>query len=760
MRYSVCFLTLLIGVFCSCEVRNDRVAGEASGLSYVNTLIGTNSNPAFSHGNTYPAVTWPWGMNFWTPQTGTMADPWIYTYQSDSIRGFKQTHLPSPWIGDYGAFSLMPVTGELKTRDTERASRFFHSGEQATPYYYKVRLEDYQIDAELTATERCGYLRFTFPKGKERYVVFDAFERGGKVTILPEERKIVGFCSNHTGGTPPNFANYFVLAFDADFSDFGVWDREGVCPGRKETSSDYVGAYLRFDESREQVTVKVASSYISLEQAERTLRREIGEAGFDQVMERTKEVWARQMDRIRVEGGTEEERRTFYSNLYRVSLYPRQFYEYDEAGEPVYFSPYDGKVHKGYMFSDNGFWDTFRSAHPFYTLLFPELSEKLTQALIHIYEEGGWLPNWMSPGYRNSMIGAHAISLLADAYGKGIRNFDADKALEAVRKECSTTAPQIFMGRYGWKDYNERGYIPYPEYPQAVSMTLEYAYDDFCAMRLAEALGETDEAAGFKERAFSYRNVYDAATGFMRPRMADGRWHAPFDPYRWGGPYTEGNAIQYSWSVFHDVRGLVDLMGGKSRFLTMLDSVFIRPPRFSLYDRNFNEIAEMHHAGLGQYAHGNQPAQHLPYLYAYVGEPWKTQLWVRKIMDCLYDSTPNGYCGDEDNGQTSSWYLFGALGFYPVCPGTGEYVLGSPLFEKATLSLPGGGTFTIEAPGNSERNRFVRQVSLNGKAHTALFVRHADITAGGTLRFEMSADPCRDVNYAEEDLPFSLSTFD
>lgn len=756
MRYSI-FICISLFLLASCDRISKQEDGETSGLKYVNTLIGTNSNRAFSHGNTYPAVTRPWGMNVWTPQTGLMDDPWVYTYQSDSIRGFKQTHVPSPWIGDHGAFSIMPVTGPLRIRDTERASRFYHTEETATPYYYAVHLDDHDVDAELTATERCGFLRFTFNDKRDRFIVLDAFHQGSYVKIIPEERKIIGFCKNNMGGVPGNFANYFVMVFDTDFSDYGVWDEKDIHGRVKELDASYAGAYLRFGDDSEQVSIKVSSSYISIEQAEYTLEREVGDQDFRQVKNMSKSIWDELMGRIRVEGGTEEQKKTFYSNLYRVSLYPRQFYEYDRKGEAIYYSPYDGQVHKGYMFSDNGFWDTFRSAHPFYTLLFPELTGKLMQALINIYEEGGWLPNWISPGYRNSMIGAHAISLMSDAYVKGIRDFDARKALEAVRKECSVTAPQVFMGRYGWESYKKLGYIPYPDYPQAVAMTLEYAYDDYCAMRLAESLGETDLAITFRKSAMNYQNVYDSTSGFMRPRMASGKWHEPFDPYRWGGPYTEGNAIQYHWSVFHDVQGLIDLMGGKEPFVSMLDSVFTRPPRFSLYDRSFNEIAEMHHAGIGQYAHGNQPAQHITYLYAYVGEAWKTQLWVRKIMDCLYDSSPDGYCGDEDNGQTSSWYLFSALGFYPVCPGSGEYVIGSPLFTKATISLPNGKEFVINAPENSEKNRFVNQIYLNDEVYSPLFIRHDDIQRGGSLSFDMTSDPQKNRLYKKSDYPYSLS---
>lgn len=750
MKKWIYSLSILL-LFCQCEQKEIRH------VDYVNALIGTNNNPSFSHGNTYPAVTSPWGMNFWTPQTGGMNDKWIYTYNADSIRGFRQTHLPSPWIGDYGTFSIMPLSGNLRVRDYERGLAFSHEEETATPYYYAVKLQDDDIEAEMTATERCGFLRFTFAKDEDHYIVLDAFHQGASVKIIPEEKKIVGFCKNTTGGTPDNFANYFVICFDRSFEDFGVWDQQQIYEGQKNLEGFYAGGYVRFPENMKHINVTVASSFISEEQAVRNLESEIGDKSFMEVKESSEEVWNKHLGRIEIDGGTDEQLRTFYSNFYRASLFPRKFYEYDEKGDPIHYSPFDGKIHQGYMYTDNGFWDTFRSLHPWLTMMFPSVSTEIMQSLVNTYQEGGWLPSWISPGYRNSMIGSHAVSLITDAYQKGITDFDVQKAYEAVKKDCFEAAPVPYMGRYGYLPYNEKGYIPYPDYEQSTAMSLEYAYDDFCIMTLAGLLNKQEDKSFFAGRATNYVNSYDASTGFMRPRKSDGEWYEHFNGHLWGGPFTEGNAWQYTWSVFHDIEGLIRLMGGKEAFAYRLDSLFIAPGASPLYGRGFNEIAEMHCASLGQYAHGNQPAQHVPYLYNYAEQPWKSQKLVRKIVERLYHSDADGYCGDEDNGQTSSWYLFSVLGFYPVCPGTGQYVLGSPLFRSVKLKLENGKEFRIEAPKNSPSNIYVSEKQMNNNPYTPLYITHQDIMNGGVLNFKMSDRPLKNIRIDKKDLPYSLS---
>ena len=746
------FIPIILLLFTQCHISEQKEP-----VDYVNTLIGTNNNPSFSHGNTYPAVTHPFGMNFWTPQTEHMGDTWIYVYNSDSIRGFKQTHLPSPWIGDYGAFSIMPVSGTLKVKDTERAAAFSHAEEIATPYYYSVKLQDYEILAEMTATERCGFMQFTFDNDNN-YIVLDAYHQGASVKIIPEEQMIVGYCKNRFAGAPENFTNFFVIQFDQPFESFGVWNNEKIFEKKHEIENTYAGGYIKFPAANKKVSLKIASSYISLEQAHQTLSLEIGEKSFEDIKSHSRQVWNKHLSKVEIEGNNEEQLRTFYSNFYRTSLYPRKFYEIDEQGTPHHFSPYNGKINTGYMYTDNGFWDTFRSAHPWLTLILPSISIEIMQSLLNTYNEGGWLPSWASPGYRDSMIGSHAVSLITDAYQKGITDFDAEKAFEAVVKDCFQPAPKKYIGRYGYKEYNEKGYIPYPEYEQATSMSLEYAYDDFCIYRLAELLGKNQDTLDmFKERAKNYIHSFDTTTGFMRPRKADGSWYSPFTPYLWGGPFTEGNSWQYSWSVFHDIQGLINLHGSNEAFVNKMDSLFKVPLNAPLYGRYFNEIAEMHNASFGQYAHGNQPDQHFAYLYNYAGQSWKTQRLVRKIMDRLYNSTPNGYCGDEDNGQTSSWYLFSAIGFYPVCPGTGQYVFGSPLFNTVKLHLENGKTFTVKTFNNKPGNCYIDNIEINGEKYTPLYISHKTITEGTTLFFNMSSRPNKNLKLDKKDLPYSLS---
>ena len=508
----------------------------------------------------------------------------------------------------------------------------------------------------------------------------------------------------------------------------------------------------------------MASSYIGPEQAEANLHRELdGFETFDEATAAAKQIWNRHLARIKVEGDNEKDKATFYSCFYRASLFPHQFFEYDEAGKPYYRSPYDGKVHAGYMFTDTGLWDTFRAQFPLHTILYPTMHGRYMQALLAAYEQCGWLPSWSFPGENGSMIGNHAISLLADAWVKGIRTFDPAQALEAYRHETSAKGPWgPANGRGGWQEYDQLGYLPYPKYPEATAKTLDYAYDDFCGYQLAKLTGDTSYAQQLAERMFNYRNVYDASTGFMRGRMANGQWSADFDPTEWGGPFTEGCAWHWSWSVPQDVAGLIELMGGDDRFVERLDSVFAQPStyRVGTYGAPIHEMREMVHADMGQYAPGNQPMQHLLYLYNYAGQPWKTQQHVRDAMDRLYDASENGYPGDEDQGQTSSWYILSSLGFYSVCPGSDEYVLGSPLFQKATITLEDGRKFVVQAHGNSKQNVYVQSARLNGRDWSRTYLRHADVAGGGRLELEMASQPNLTRGVQSADRPYSVSTHD
>lgn len=736
------------------------VFGQTDYTQLVNPLMGTDSEFSLSNGNTYPAIARPWGMNFWAPMTAEYGNGWFYAYDSYKINGFRQTHQPSPWINDYAAFSVMPVTGGPKFRLKDRASWFSHKAEVAMPHYYKVYLADHDVTAEMTPTERAAVMRFTFPKTDEAYVVLDAFPKGSMVKILPDEQKIIGYCRNNSGGVPENFHNYFVLEFDQPFAGASAWQDSTMVRGF-EVEADHVGAIIHFDTRKEQtVVVKTASSFIDLEQAERNLAREVGNQTFEEIKAAGKEVWNKELGRIQVKGKDQDQIRTFYSALYRLLLFPRKFYEYDSQGQVVHYSPYNGQVLPGFMFTDNGFWDTFRAVFPFFTLMYPDLDSQIMQGLVHTYEESGWLPEWASPGHRDCMIGSNSASLIADAYLKGIRGFDVEKLYKAILKNTDGPGPVNSVGRYGAQYYNDLGYVPYDVgINENAARTLEYAYADYCLWKLSEALGKPKKEQEFhRNRAYNYRNIFRKEYKLMSGRNKDSSFPEPFSPYKWGDAFTEGNAWHYTWSVFHNISDLSDLMGGQAAFAKMLDSVFIVPPIFdnSYYGFTIHEIREMQIAGMGNYAHGNQPIQHMIYLYNFAGQPWKAQYHVREVLTKLYNYTADGYCGDEDNGQTSAWYVFSALGFYPVCPGTDQYVLGAPLFDEVTMTMPSGQLLHIQAENNGEGKPYIQSATFNGEIWDKNYLEHQQLQAGGQLIFQMGEQPNKLRGISEVSRPYSM----
>ena len=750
---------LLIGVL----IQEHGKKSENDPADLVNPLMGTDSEYKLSNGNTYPAIALPWGMNFWTPQTRNMGNGWSYTYNDNKIMGIKQTHQPSPWINDYAAFSLMAITGKIRLGENERASWFSHKAEVAKPYFYSVYLADYDVTAEVTPTERSALFRFTFPQSDSSYILLDGFNKGSMVKIIPSERKVIGYCRNNHGGVPANFHNYFVAIFDHDFTSIHTWHGDTLNLNDIEQEGDHSGAVLGFRTKRgEKINVRVASSFISQEQALLNLTRETGSKDFETIMKEGKEAWNKQLGRIEVEGGTLDQQRTFYSCLYRMILFPRQFFEINEKNEIVHYSPYNGGILPGYMYTDNGFWDTFRALFPFVTLMYPDVDSKIISGLANAYKESGWLPEWASPGHRDCMIGSNSASLIADSYTKGISGYDIETLYQAVVKNTKGPGPVSSVGRLGADYYNKLGYVPYNVgINENAARTLEYAYADFCIWQIAKKLGKPqDEIDLYAKRAMNYKNVFDDGRKLMRGRNLDGSFQSPFSPYKWGDAFTEGNSWHYTWSVFQDVAGLVNLMGGKDNFLAKLDSVFIVPPVFdySYYGVVIHEIREMQIANMGNYAHGNQPIQHMIYLYSYAGEPWKTQYHVRDVMGKLYNYTPDGYCGDEDNGQTSAWYVFSALGFYPVTPGTGEYVFGSPLFNKVTLAFGNGNKLVIDAHGNSKENIYIKNIRLNKKGLDRNYIRHSELQKGGTLQFAMTNVPDKKRGTSTGAYPYSMST--
>ena len=863
------------GLFGLCSL-SAAFAQKQDYVQYVNTLQGTDSKFELSYGNTYATTGMPYGMHTWGAQTGPNGEGWKYQYSVDKIRGFQQAHQCSPWMSDYAVYSLMPEVGELVVNEDARASKFSHANEIAKPHYYRVTLDN-GITTEMAPTTRGVHLRFTYPRKGDAYLVLDGYFAMSGMKIDPAKRQISGWVNNQRFvNHPETFRNYFVIQFDRPFEEYGLWENEHDerFPGMTEGEGKGYGAYVRF-KAGTKVQARAASSYISPEQALLTLDRELGaDKNLEATRKRGAETWNALLGRIAVEGGTDEEIRTFYSCLFRANLFSRKFYERDAEGNPYYYSPYDGKVHAGYMYTDNGFWDTFRSQFPLTNILHPTMQGRYMNALLAAQEQCGWLPSWSAPGETGGMIGNHAISLLTDAWAKGIRTFDPQKALEAYAKEAMNKGPWGGAnGRAGWKEYWQLGYVSYPESMGSTAQTLEYAYDDFCGYQLARMTGNKFYEEIFSRVMYNYRNVFDKESGFMRGRLKDGSWLAPFDPYEWGGPYCEGNAWHYNWSVFHDVQGLINLYGSDEAFTAKIDSVFtvpnvIRPGTYGgmihemkemelagmgqyahgnqpiqhmiyLYYRNvfdkesgfmrgrlkdgswlapfdpyewggpycegnawhynwsvfhdvqglinlygsdeaftakidsvftvpnvirpgtyggmIHEMKEMELAGMGQYAHGNQPIQHMIYLYSYAGQPWKTQYWSRQITGRLYNSSERGYPGDEDQGGMSSWYILSSLGIYSVCPGTDQYVLGSPVFRKATITMEDGRKFVIEADGNSQQNVYIQSATLNGKPLDKNYITYKDIADGGVMRLVMGPEPNKERGTGKDAAPFSLS---
>ena len=761
-RYILDIVTIAC-LFCATYAK----AQEMDYVSYVNPLIGTQSSFEMSAGNTYPATAMPWGMNFWTPRTNKMGDGWQYTYTANKIYGFEQTHQPSPWINDYGEFSLMPMTGKPETDEVKRASWFSHKGEVSMPHYYKVYLADYDITTELTPTDRAAMFRFTFPQG-ESFVAIDAHDNGSHIEIIPEENKIIGYSTRNSGGVPENFRNYFVVVFDKPFEYIATFFNDGstnptqLTKESMQQTAHHTGAIIGFKTRKgEIVHARVASSFISSEQAEINLC-ELGNGSFDTLVAAGRAKWNNVLGRIDVKDQNIDHKRMFYSCLYRSLLFPRKLYEIADNGDIIHYSPYNGKVLSGYMYTDTGFWDTFRSLFPLLNLIYPSINKEIQAALLNAYRESGFFPEWASPGHRWCMVGNNSASVLADAFVKGIEFEDADLLYEGLLHGTSNVHPTVpSTGRLGHQYYNSLGYIPCDVgINENAARTLEYAYNDWCILQVAKALNRPhSEIIELEKRAMNYRNLFNKEYNLMCGRKSNGDFEKDFSPLKWGGNFTEGNSWHYTWSVFHDIQGLIGLMGGKREFVQMLDSVFTTPPHYddSYYGFPIHEIREMTVMNMGNYAHGNQPAQHIIYLYNYAGEPWKAQNRVREVMERMYTPTPDGYCGDEDNGQTSAWYVFSALGFYPVCPASNEYVLGSPLFERATVKLENGKKIVIDAKDNNVENVYISRMRVNGKEYSHNYITHDALTKGCEIKLQMDRSPNLSRGTATEDAPYSHS---
>lgn len=708
----------------------------------VNPRSGANGDAEFSRGNTVVAIVAPFGMTTWAPQTDGNASP-FYQLKHTRFEGIRATHQPSIWVRDYGDFLVMPVVGSWEGSDKDRASKFSHANEIARPHYYSVDLDRYYTRIELTPTAHCAMMQFTFPDTDQASIVFNN-EGSVEATYDAAKHQIRGKATHVTFGAPGGFGMFFVAEFLQPFESVDL-KRDG-----KMTTA---AVHLARVEAGKPVLMRIGTSFISHDQAALNLQTETPNWDFGAAKDKSKAAWAKELARVDIQGASPEQRSTFYTALYRSMQFPRMFYEFDRNGKRRHYSPFDnGKIRDGPLYTDDGLCDTYRAAFPFFVLYAPDWGGDILEGWLNAYREGGSLPEWPSPGNRPCMIGSHADSIFADAWAKGLRSFDLQDAQAATLQDAMKDNP--WAGRDHLQEYIRLGYIPVDKRNEAAtSCTLEYAYDDYCVGILAKAAGKERLAQEMFNRAKNYENVWDPQTGFMRGKRSDGRWQEPFDPLAWGGPYVEGNAWQWLWSVQQDPYGLMKLLGGREAMAAKLDELLAMPSTTVVgrYGHVIHEMREVEYARMGQYAHINEPDHHVLYYYNYVRHPWKTQHAVRRVLDELYNE--DGMIGDEDTGEMSAWYVFSATGFYPFCPGTPCYLIGSPLFKETVIHLQNGKTFTIRAIHNSPQNPYIQSARLNGREFTKTWLTHETITAGGLLEFQMGSKPNENWGSGEGDAP-------
>lgn len=711
---------------------------------FVNPFIGTGGD-----GHTYPGANAPFGMVQLSPDTRTEGQPSCggYYYPDSTIIGFSHTHLNGVGEPEFRDVLFMPTVGKVQVTagseenpETGYRSRYDHSSEIAHPGYYSVMLDDYDIKVELTATERCGFHKYIFPKSDSANIIIDlAHPNGAEELIIKKvsDDEIEGLRRSH--GWAFDQYVYFVAKFSKPFSNFAIAVNDKITPNISEAKGKNIKAVVSYSTNQyEPIFVKVGISAVSVDGARKNLEAEIKDWNFEKVIEDTKQKWNKELNKIKIEGGTNEQRTVFYTSMYHVSLSPILFMDVDGKYRGI-----DHKIHEAKDFTNYSvfsLWDTFRGVHPLFTIIDRKRTNDFIRSLLAKYDDGGRLPMWPLVGnYTDDMLGYHAVSVITDAYVKGIRDYDVEKAFKAM-KEISQ------MDRLGLKYYKNIGYLPYDRQGESVSKTLEYSYDDWCISQMAKALDKKGDYDYYNVRSHFYKNVFDTTTNFMRGKSFDRKWLSPFDPLK-NSAYSEGNAYQYMF-VPHDAEGLIELAGGDEEFTKWLDVLFT-------YKTDENQ-----HGIIGQYWHGNEPGHHLPYLYNYVGKPWKTQEIVHKILTELYSDSPDGIAGNEDCGQMSAWYILSSMGFYSVSPGQEIYIFGTPLFNKAVINLEnlpdgkaGGKEFIIEAKDLSPQNYYIQSVSLNGKLYSKSYIKHSDIINGGSLVFEMGDKPNKKWGKSKENRP-------
>ncbi|RED76836.1 GH92 family glycosyl hydrolase [Cohnella phaseoli] len=731
-------------------------------LSYVNPLQGTASVYEYSYGNTLPLVSRPFGMASWSLQTREVKDGWFFHPSDRRLNGVRLTRQPSPWIGDYGQLLLLPQTGPSCLAPELRPSSYEPEKSTLRPDYLSVRFSRYRASLELTPAERSAAIRLAYEDSRNARLLLATYEGESSFQFDYAARTLSGFTRASRGGTPDNFALYFVIAFDCELDETAcdIYNAEfapvGALSHTGEQLSASVGLKLPTDGTTQ---AKIGLSFISLEQAALNMERELGDADFDELRSQAAAEWEERLGTIEIKSDEAvDQLRTFYTCLYRTFLFPRKSYELDASGRTVHYSPFNGKLCEGPMYSDVGFWDVYRTTVPLFSLLCPRELGEMLQSWVLAYKESGWMPKWVSPGERGAMPGTLIDAVFADAIAKEIDGFDAQTAYQGLLKHATLPPDRDMVGREGLDHYIRLGYLPDELVHHSVSHSLDYAYGDFCLSVIARALGDGESQLALSERARNYRLLFDAEVGFMHGRQESGAWRPDFNPLDWGGPYCEGGAWQCSWAVQHDIRGYAELLGGSEQMVRKLDELFAAKPHFNVgsYGMEIHEMSEMAAADLGQFAISNQPSFHFPYLFTALGAPSRTQYWARKTMEEHFSAEPNGLPGDEDNGSLSAWYIFGAMGMYPLCPGVPEYTLGSPLFGSMSVKLQNGRRLDIQSVNNSSDHKYVKSVALNGETHEKLFFTHAQLTEGAKIVFQMTDEAILQ-SYSPQQLPFSQS---
>jgi predicted alpha-1,2-mannosidase len=707
---------------------NQLQAGEAASskpltdpVSLVNLLQGTDSTRSFSRGNTLPIAALPFGMAHWTLQSAADTT-WMFQPGERRIQGFRSTHQLSPWLSDYGHATFLPFCGEINPAPSDRATSYRPEDSTLAPHSLRLHLARYGIDAELIPTERCALITAFFRKPQAPGFLFDIPGENPPEIHQDAARRIIAFTSTaNSGGVPKGFATYYVLQFAQPWQSFET----------KQLKNHGIGL-VHFAADAKTLDVRIATSFISFEQAQRNLDQELATTSAAALRQQGKDVWNQHLLRIEIEGGRLDQQRTFYSCLYRTLLFPRIWHEPDAAGAMQHRSPYTGAITGGVMYADHGYWDVYRAWYPLMSILFPERLGEILQAWVNAYKEGGWLPQFPCPGYRACMTGSLIDSVFGDAAAKGIGGFDLATAYEGLRKHATQPGnPDAGYGRRGIEDYLQLKYCPADRVKQSVAETVDAAYGDFCIAQVAKALGHDADYQMFLQRSENWRQLVDPHTGFLRGKKSDGSWLEPFDPITWGDPYVEGSAWQHRWDVPHNFPALVEALGGQEKTVAALEQMLTMPPDFNVgvYGQEIHEMSEMAAVPFGQYDQGNQPVHHVLYLFAAAGRPDRTRFWVDKVIRELY--TPQTFPGDEDTGSMAAWFIFGSLGFYPACPGKPDYTLGCSFFPRATLHLPNSKSVVIENPTSAAKGL----VEWNGRQLKDPTISHATILTGGHLRF-------------------------